>query len=198
MRDRIAPEFSDRADALAADLIGRLSAAGLDPTVAPGDPGLFTDGGGAYDPLDLAGLAGRISLNALADPRAGGDPALLRDGLGATAPGPPVNGTLPRAMLDALTARIGVVPVPGLAPTLSFSETTAGFSELTATGRVSAEIDLAGFSGARQVLADAEAEKIGVNTDAELQFLIQIEQAYAANVQVIQAASRMMDELLRI
>jgi len=198
VRDRIAPEFSDRADALAADLIGRLSAPGLDPTLAPGDPGLFTDAGGAYDPLELAGLAGRIALNAAVDPRSGGDPSLLRDGLGAAAPGPAVNGTLPRAMLDALTARSGAIPVPGLNLALSFSETTAGFAELTAIGRVSAETDVAGFSSARHVLADAEAAEIGVDSDAELQALIQIEQAYAANVQVIQAASRMLDELLGI
>ena len=198
IRDRIAPQVSDRADALAADLIGRLAASGLDPTLAPGAPGLFTDDGAAYDPANLVGLAGRIRLNAAVDPGAGGDPALMRDGLGATAPGPAANGDLPRALLDALTAIGSVTTVPGLAAALSFSQAAAGLVELTAFDRVSAEADVAAFSSIRETLASAEAELIGVDTDTELQALIQIEQAFAANVQVIQTAARMLDELLAI
>jgi len=198
IRDNIATQVSDRADALAADLIGRLAASGVDPTLLPGEPGLFTDNGGVYDPLTLTGLAGRIQLNAAVDPDAGGNPALFRDGLGAITPGPAVNGDLPRALLDALTATIGVVTVPGLSPALSFAGTAAGLVELTAFDRVSAEVGVASFSSTRETLASAEAHAIGVNTDAELQFLIQIEQAYAANVQVIQAASRMLDRILEI
>lgn len=195
VRDGIAVAVSDRADALAADLIARFESPGIDPTLAPRDPGVFTDRGAAYDALNQTGLAGRLSLNALVDPAAGGDPSRLRDGLGAVAPGPTANGTLPRAMLDALTAT-GGLPVPGLALGLTFAGGAAGIAELAAFDRVAAESDVAALSGARQVLADAEAEAIGVDPDAELQALIQIEQAYAANVQVIQAASRMLDQLL--
>ncbi len=198
IRDRIAPQVSDRADALAADLIGRLAATGLDPTLAPGSPGLFTDDGAAYDMANLVGLAGRIRLNAAVDPGAGGDPALMRDGLGATAPGPAANGALPRALLDALTAIGSVTTVPGLSAALSFSQAAAGLVELTAFDRVSAEADVAAFSSTRETLASAEAEAIGVDTDAELQALIQLEQAFAANVQVIQTATRMLDQLLGI
>ena len=71
-------------------------------------------------------------------------------------------------------------------------------AELASMGRVSAETDVTGFSGTREILAAAEAGRIGVNSDAELQALIQIEQAYAANVQVIQAATRMLDSLMEI
>ena len=39
---------------------------------------------------------------------------------------------------------------------------------------------------------------LGVDQDREMQRLIQIEQAYAANAQVIQTASRMLDELTRL
>jgi flagellar hook-associated protein 1 FlgK len=198
IRNRIAPEASDRADALAADLIGRLAAPGLDPTLAPGAPGLFTDDGAVYDAANLVGLAGRIRLNAAVDPGAGGDPALMRDGLGATAPGPAANGALPRALLDALTATGSVTTVPGLSGALSFSQAAAGLVELTAFDRVAAETDVAAFSSTRETLASAEAEAIGVDTDAELQALIQIEQAFAANVQVIQTATRMLDQLLEI
>jgi len=198
IRDRIAPEVSDRADALAADLIGRLAAAGLDPTLAPGAPGLFTDDGAAYDPANRAGLAGRLSLNAAVDPGAGGNPALIRAGLGAPATGPTANGDLPRALLDALTATGSFTAVPGLPASLSFSQTAAGLVELTAFDRVAAESDVAAFSSSRETLAGAEAEAIGVDSDAELQSLIQIEQAFAANVQVIQIATRMLEQLMEI
>jgi flagellar hook-associated protein 1 FlgK len=198
IRDSIAPAVSDRADALAADLIGRLAASSVDPTLVPGAPGLFTDDGAAYDPLTLTGLAGRIQLNATVDPDAGGDPALIRDGLGATAPGPATNGDLPRALLDALTAIGGIITVPGLSPGLSFAGTAAGLIELTAFDRVSIETDIAALSSTRETLASAEADAIGVDSEVELQALIQIEQAFAANVQVIQTASRMLDELLEI
>ena len=67
-----------------------------------------------------------------------------------------------------------------------------------AAWEISAETGVAAFSSTRETLASTEAEAIGVNSDAELQALIQIEQAYAANVQVIQTASRMLDQLLEI
>lgn len=38
----------------------------------------------------------------------------------------------------------------------------------------------------------------GVDSDAEMQKLLQYEQAYAANARVIQAVNDMMDQLLRI
>ena len=38
----------------------------------------------------------------------------------------------------------------------------------------------------------------GVDTDAEMQNLIRIEQMYAANARVVQAAEAMLDELMRM
>ena len=198
VRDSIAPAVSDRADALAADLIGRLGAPGLDPTVAPGAPGLFTDAGAAHDPANRAGLAGRIRLNAAVDPAEGGAAWRLRDGVGAAAPGPASDPALPRAFLDALAARGGATPVPGVSAALSFAGTAEGVMERTALDRVTAEGEAAALGSVRETLATAEAEAIGVDSDAELQAMIRIEQAYAANAQVIQAAARMLDDLMEI
>jgi len=196
-RDAIGSEFRDRVDSLAADLIERFADPAVDPTLAPGDPGLFTDAGGPFDMADTVGIAGRIELNALADPQAGGDATRLRDGLNATTPGPVANATLPRALLDTLTAPRDASATPGLAGDLSFSDRTAGVIELTATERVSLEAEVSALGATREALAAEEAEQIGVDTDAELQKLIQIEQAFAANAQVIETASRMLDELRR-
>lgn len=198
IRDQLAPEVSDRIDALAADLMARFEAPGLDPTATAGAAGLFTDAGQPLDPTDIRGLAGRLTLNAAVDPQQGGDPARLRDGLYATAPGPASDPTLPRAMLDALTARVMAVAIPGLPANLSFSGAVTQMSELQASARVAKEGEVAAIRAGRETLATAEAETIGVDTDAELQSLIRIEQAYAANAKVIETVSRLLDRLMEI
>jgi len=55
-----------------------------------------------------------------------------------------------------------------------------------------------GFADAAlATLRKAELER-GVDTDAEMERLLLIEQAYAANARVVQAAEDMLDQLLRI
>ncbi|HBN32420.1 MAG TPA: flagellar hook-associated protein FlgK, partial [Rhodobacteraceae bacterium] len=73
VRDTIAPMASAQADAFARDLVERFQASGVDPTVAIGAAGLFTDDGAAFDSLNEIGLAGRLMLSAAVDPAAGGD-----------------------------------------------------------------------------------------------------------------------------
>ena len=50
----------------------------------------------------------------------------------------------------------------------------------------------------RDVLANSELAVSGVDTDSELQDLLLIEQAYAANARVIQTVSEMIDRLLQL
>jgi flagellar hook-associated protein 1 FlgK len=45
LRDELAVSAQGKLDAVARDLVERFSATGLDPTLLPGGPGLFTDGG---------------------------------------------------------------------------------------------------------------------------------------------------------
>lgn len=49
-----------------------------------------------------------------------------------------------------------------------------------------------------QAITDLRLSRSGVSIDVELQKLALFERSFAANSQVIQAASRMMDELLSI
>lgn len=68
---------------------------------------------------------------------------------------------------------------------------------LVSVDRVNAENN-EGFSAARQgSLRDIELGQ-GINTDQELQKLLLIEQAYAANARVVTTASEMIDTLLSI
>lgn len=194
-RDEIGPLFQERIDRIAADLIARFEDPAVDPTLAAGDAGLFTDAGAILDLSVIEGLAGRISINALADPSQGGDAAKLRDGLQSATAGPTSSDTILRSLLDTLRGDRAGAGVPGLTGSYSAAELVSGVVELTAISRTSAETDVTRQNAMRTALAEAEAERVGVDRDAELASLIQIEQAYNANVQVIQTVSRMLQEL---
>ncbi|MEM9059610.1 MAG: flagellar hook-associated protein FlgK [Pseudomonadota bacterium] len=197
VRDELGFDLTTQIDEFAADLIQRFENSAVDPTLLPGDAGLFTDSGAPLNPTIIDGLAQRISVNGLADPDQGGDPTRLRDGLNSVAAGPVFSDTLPRAMLDAMTlpAAISVTGLSGAKNTFQIVSSIASF---TGEKRTRVEAEASALISTRESLAASEAREIGVDQDAELQSLIQIEQAYAANIQVIQTASRMLDELTEI
>lgn len=193
VRDELAVGVQENLDEVARDLVVRFEDPALDSTLAVGDPGLFTDRGAPIDLLDIPGLAGRIEVNALVDPVQGGATWRLRDGLGALAPGPVGEASLLNAKVAVLAdARVPVggtfsgagKNVSGFAAALT---SLAGQSVLGSSTRLSFEV--ARFEGLEETfLAN------GVDTDQEMQNLLLIEQAYAANARVIQTA----DELLQI
>lgn len=193
VRDELAPELQDNLDAMARDLVSRFEDPTLDATLAPGDAGLFTDGGAALDPLDVLGLAGRLSVNAAIDPDRGGAIWRLRDGLGATTPGPVGDP----ALLNALGDRLGElrVPVGGSISPTDRSVATLASDVLSLTGQSLQEANArTAFEQARFSGLDEALMAEGVDTDQELQKLLLIEQSFAANARVIQTA----DELIQI
>lgn len=197
LRDELAVAAQAQLDGLARDLIGRFADPSVDPTLAPGDPGLFTDGSGPFDPLAEAGLAGRISVNALADPSRGGALWRLRDGLGAATPGDAGNAAIIGAMEDVLT-------MPRVAASGGLSSTAMGFSSLAAdllsrvgTARQGAEGE-ASYTAARSDALIAAEKEGGVDTDQEMQKMIVLEQSYGANAKVIQTLNGLLDSLLQL
>jgi flagellar hook-associated protein 1 FlgK len=193
LRDADVPAFQERIDSLAAELAFRLDEPAIDGTRPPGAAGIFAADGAAITPGYAPGLARDIELNPLLDPESG-NPALLRDGLGSAGPGPAGADALPRAFLKALDAAAGY-PLPGAATEISFTERVASAGEAVSTARVSAETRKAEVDASRATLAAVESERLGVDTDAELQELLVLEQAYAANARVIEVASRMLDDI---
>jgi flagellar hook-associated protein 1 FlgK len=184
-------------DAVARDLAGRFDAAGFDTTLAAGLPGLFTDAGALVDPANETGLAGRLRVNAAVRPDAGGEVWRLRDGLGATTEGPVGNASFLQAQRDALSA---------LQPTASggFSATGRSFAGLIADhlsrvgqARQMAETNQFHVAARFGALRQEELAQ-GVDTDAEMQRLLQIEQMFAANARVVTAAQEMIDQLIRM
>ena len=195
VRDELAPAAQGRLDAVARDLVERFGS--LDPTVTPGNPGLFTDAGGPFLPANEVGLALRLAMNVAPDPRQGGALWRLRDGLGATSPGPAGNATLLSALQTALTASRQPVSgnfLPGLR---SFAGLNAEMLSAVGTARLSADAE-ASFSAAKSESLKVQELQGGVDTDREMQDLLQIEKAYAANAKVIQTVDEMLDLLLGI
>ena len=195
VRDVDGVEAQTRVDAVARDLVERFQDPSLDATRAPGDPGLFTDGISAFDPANEVGLSQRLKLNALVDPDAGGQLWRLRDGLGATVPGPSGNAALLNAWEGALTADRSPVSGNFMTGARSFSELSADFTSQVSTSRLGAESDAAYAQAQADTMKSMDLEN-GVDTDQEMQDLLQIEQAYAANAKVMSTIDDMIKQLM--
>jgi flagellar hook-associated protein 1 FlgK len=197
IRDELAPEAEVNLDTVARDLIERFQDSGVDPTLAAGAAGLFTDAGAVFDAANEAGISSRLSLNDLVDPDQGGDASRIRDGLGSVVPGNVGDARLLQALGDALT--VSRVPASGSFGSGAFNAsglTTSMMSQI-AVDRTNSEQHLSFASSMLNELTNQELAQ-GVDSDAELQRLILIEQAYAANARMIQTVDEMMQTLLRI
>jgi flagellar hook-associated protein 1 len=198
VRDSLGPDAIAQIDAVAADLVRRFEDPTADPTLLPGDAGLFTDAGASHDPLLQTGLAGRLSLNAAVDPDAGGDAARLRDGINAGGAGPEGHDGLLRALVANLTEARAAPAGAGVAALTGFSDLAGRVSALRAEGADAAETDAVFRQAQLETMREAEASVSGVDTDRELAELLAVEEAYAANARVIQVADALIKKLLEI
>lgn len=197
-RDSTLPGIADQLDALAEDLVLRFQAPGIDRTSGPGDAGLFTDDGALYAPADREGIARRLELNAAVDPAQGGQAWRLRDGQNAVAPGDVGGGAVLVALHDAALMRRAPDPALGVTGAGSISDFAAGLTSSVATRQTMAEDDVGYLSALNTSLRDAELQISGVDTDDELQRLLLVEQAYAANARVMQTVDDLIRRLLEI
>lgn len=192
IRDVAGPGLQAGLDDLARGLVARFADPQTDPTLAPGAPGLFTD---AQSAAGMApGLAARIEVNAAVVPAAGGAPARLRDGLGAPSPAEIGDATRLAALGQALQRPQALTPG---ARAQSLAEDVASLLTATSTRRQFHE-DASVAATARSRDLEGQVLEQGVDTDAEIQRLMLIEQAYAANARVIETADAMLRRLLEI
>lgn len=197
IRDTAAPEAQRWLDGLAADLVARFQAPEADATRTPGAPGLFTDAGAALAGAAADGLAGRLAINALADPSRGGDLWRLRAGLGAATPSPTGDPAGLYALADAMTRSLP--PPPGAAAAGPRNVATHAADLVSAfAGRALTSDRQSAHAAGRLAALDEATAQAGVDTDAELQMLLLIERAFAANARVVRAADEMLQQLLRI
>lgn len=197
IRDELAPAAQAKLDAVARDLVERFADPAVDPTLAPGAPGLLTDAGAPFLAINEVGLAQRLRINAAVDPAQGGALWRLRDGIGAAAPGPPGDATLIRALSSALGAQRQPVSGGFMAGTRSFAALSGDLISSVSQARVQRAGEASFAAAQMTALRELELQD-GVDTDQELQTMLAIEQSYAANAKVMQAVDDMIKALLGI
>jgi flagellar hook-associated protein 1 FlgK len=187
IRDDAAPTAMSRLDAFAQELAIRMQDSDL--SLAAPNPGPFTDGGLRVGATPEPGLAARLALDDRLNDRGA---RLFRDGMDG-----PIQANANDQLLrfaEALDARqapqsdtLGSGPsdMIGLAGRLR----SAISSDRVAADR-SAELAV---READRLIANRDGGVISV--DEEMQRLLRVEQAYAANARLIQAVSQMMDRL---
>ena len=87
-----------------------------------------------------------------------------------------------------------VVPFPAGGST----DMVAQLASLSGQARVHHDSVLAAVSTQHSMLKEATQEISGVDVDAQMQDLLLIEQAYAANARVIEVASQMINRLMEL
>lgn len=197
VRDGLATGAQSQLDAVARDLIERFEDTAVDTTLTAGDPGLFTDAGSALDISTELGLSSRIELNALVDPDHGGALWRIRDGLGATTQGDAGDASLLHALNSALTSDRVAASGDFLGVSRSASGLAADFLSRVGMERTAAE-NRQSFSIAQQESLTSMELETGVDTDHELQKLMLIEQAFAANAKVISTADGMLQTIMEL
>ncbi|WP_287886350.1 MULTISPECIES: flagellar hook-associated protein FlgK [Paracoccus] len=197
IRDQIAPAYQQQIDAFARDLYDRLSDPMIDSSLNTGGPGLFTDAQGAFDPTNESGFAGRIAVTFLVSPETGGQLWRIRAGIHAPDPGNSGESVL----LDRLSSAISASRSPASAhlsnAPRSLQTLSAEMSSGAATNRIRSEASALQSSSHQSGLKAALLAE-GVDSDKEMESLLALERAYAANAKVFQTANDMLDAILRL
>lgn len=197
IRDELGPDALTQIDAFARDLVERFQDNSVDPSLAPGDPGLFTDAGLSFSAANEVGLAERLNLNTAVDFTQGGESWRIRDGIGATTPGSVGQSAGIDRLRDALkTARIPATGDFGTG-SLDASQIANSLMGRLSVQRMSAEQSLSFSNATFAEMSQAELAA-GVDTDTELQNLMLVEKAYAANARIFEVVDEMLSTLLRI
>lgn len=195
LRDETFPGFQTELDAVARNLVTRFQDPSLDPTLGAADAGLFTDNGTVFTVANETGLSRRLEVNAAVDPVSGGETWKLRDGINATTSGSVGDGSILQSMRDVLTH-------PATIGSGKFSGQHVGFHDLSSNflsdigTKLTREEDRQSYAAAKNAELTQRKFQDGVDTDAELQTLLQIEKAYAANAKVLQTVDEMLDVLM--
>ncbi|WP_340289391.1 flagellar hook-associated protein FlgK [Sulfitobacter pontiacus] len=188
------PQFSQQLDEYARGLIQTFE--GADASLAPGEAGLFTDNGNAFDPANITGLASRLQINSKISSTGEAEVWRIRDGLGATSPGAGSETVQINAFLAGLDTSMNAATGTGIPAEVTLRDFSAEMITSQAATRARAENDFNAAASAAEVVMSARRNSEGVNIDDEMQQLLLIEQSYAANSRVLTAVSEMIDTLI--
>jgi flagellar hook-associated protein 1 FlgK len=208
LRDTLAPQYQAQLDQIAGGLINAFAESDQStPPTLPSLPGLFTTPGAMSLPSSSAttGLAAAIEVNPNVDPSQGGDPTLLRDG-GISDPGNPAytyNSTGAASYTGRLQQLVGAIgatqsfdPSAGLGSSASLSDyANASVSWLQAEN--SQANTASSYQGALATQAtSALSNATGVNLDAEMTNMLNLENSYASSAKLLTTVNSMFSALL--
>ncbi len=208
LRDTLAPQYGAQLDQIAGGLINAFAESDQSsPPTLPSLPGLFTTSGATALPSMAAatGLAAAIEVNPNVDPSQGGNATLLRDG-GISAPGNPAytyNSTGAASYtgrIQELAAAIGATqsfdPSAGLGASASLADyANASVSWLQGENQQASNASSYQNALATQA-ASALSNATGVNLDAEMTNMLNLENSYASSAKLLTTVNSMLSALL--
>ncbi|WBU52947.1 flagellar hook-associated protein FlgK [Paracoccus sp. SCSIO 75233] len=198
LRDEDAVAAQRSVDELAYEVYARFADKSVDASIARGDPGLFTDAGTAVDPAKITGLSSRIRVNSAVLPSSGGNLERLRDGIYASVPGDVGDATVLSALSKAMSTIRPSISAAAAETHGSLHGLSAALVSDISSSRLSSETRQTHDAAIRDTLYDSLQSAAGVDSDREMEILLQLEKAYAANAKVIQTVNEMLETILRI
>jgi flagellar hook-associated protein 1 FlgK len=179
LRDTTLPGYTASLDQFSANLANQFSAQGLR---------LFSDGTGSPTLTATAGLSSQIAVN----PAVTATPSLVRDGTATGA------ASLNPSGLAGFTGVIDnvvntVFSTSGAASPITQAQ---NFVSRQATDTAQASTDLTNATSYQSTLTSAFSAQSGVNVDAQLGLMIQLQNSYQANARVVQASESMFATLV--
>ena len=209
VRDTLAPEYQAQLDQIAGGLINAFAESDQSATpTLPSLPGLFTTPGATSLPSMSAttGLAAAIEVNPNVDPSQGGNPNLLRDG-GISDPGNPAytyNTTGAASYTGRIQELIGQIsatqsfdPSAGLDSSASLTDyANASVSWLQAQNQQASDASSYQNAVATQATS-ALSNATGVNLDAEMTNMLNLENSYASTAKLLTTVTSMFSALLQ-
>ena len=208
LRDTLAPQYEAQLDQIAGGLINAFSESDQSTTpTLPSLPGLFTTPGATSLPSIAAatGLAAAIEVNPNVDPSQGGNATLLQNG-GISDPGNPAytyNSTGSASYtgrLQELVSAIGATqsfdPSAGLGSSTSLSD-YANASVSWIQGENQQASNASAYQNALATQASsALSNATGVNLDAQLTNMLNLENTYASSAKLLTTVNSMFSALL--
>jgi flagellar hook-associated protein 1 len=208
LRDTLAPEYQAQLDQIAGGLINAFAESDQSaPPTLPSLPGLFTTPGATSLPSMSAttGLAVSIEVNPNVDPSQGGNPNLLRDG-GISHPGSPAytyNSTGSASytgriqeLMSEISATQSFDPSAGLGSTSSHANyASASVSWLQGENKQASDSSSYQNALASQATS-ALSNATGVNLDAEMTNMLNLENSYASSAKLLTTVTSMFSALL--
>jgi flagellar hook-associated protein 1 len=208
IRDTLAPEYQAQLDQVAGGLINAFAESDQSATpTLPSLPGLFTAGATSLPSLSATtGLAAAIEVNPNVDPSQGGNPNLLRDG-GISDPGNPAY-TYNTAGAASYTGRIREL-AGEISATQSFDQSAGLDASASLTGYANASVswlqaqnqqasEASSYQNAVATQASsALSNATGVNLDAEMTNMLNLENSYASTAKLLTTVTSMFTALLQ-